>query len=175
MYHQDPKKWLTILYLFCLIFSVADSLELIDQDYVLVSGPPIEVSSSSASISKPSHIPYKSNSPPRTSIASNTTSTAPMTIIGSTNSNICCIGSLESQSSAPGTSLGSMDIGDAFEQPSTHGMTRIKSLQKYASSITELRGKVSYGLPVRATNQFVQGLLNKQMSCRVESGLCNRE
>ncbi|KAJ0028298.1 hypothetical protein Pint_35323 [Pistacia integerrima] len=130
---------------------VADSLELIDQDYVLVSGPPIEVSSSSASISKPSHIPYKSNSPPRTSIASNTTSTAPMTIIGSTNSNICCIGSLESQSSAPGTSLGSMDIGDAFEQPSTHGMTRIKSLQKYASSITELvRGKMEAGRHLEA-------------------------
>ncbi|KAJ0088678.1 hypothetical protein Patl1_31788 [Pistacia atlantica] len=130
---------------------VADSLELIDQDYVLVSGPPIEVSSSSASVSKPSHIPYKSNSPPRTSIASNTTSTAPMTIIGSTNSNICCIGSLESQSSAPGTSLGSMDIGDAFEQPSTLGMTRIKSLQKYASSITELvRCKMEAGKHLEA-------------------------
>ncbi|XP_044474321.1 serine/threonine-protein kinase ATG1c-like isoform X1 [Mangifera indica] len=114
--------------------AVADSLELIDQDYVLVSGPPIELSSSSASISKPSHIPYKSNSPPRTSIASNTTFTAPMPIIGPTNSNMCFIGSLES----PGTSLGSMDIGDALEQPSTHGMTRIKSLQKYVSSITEL-------------------------------------
>ncbi|XP_044508804.1 serine/threonine-protein kinase ATG1c-like isoform X3 [Mangifera indica] len=130
---------------------VTDSLELIDQDYVIVSGPPIEVSTCSASISKPSHIPYKSNSPPGTSIASNTTSTAPIPIIGSTNSNTCCIGSLESQSSAPGTSLGSMDIGYAFEQPSTHGLTRIKSLQNYASSITELaRGKIEAGRHLEA-------------------------
>ncbi|XP_022745054.1 serine/threonine-protein kinase ATG1c-like isoform X2 [Durio zibethinus] len=87
---------------------VGDSLDLIDQDYVLVSGPPVDVSSSSASTSKPNHIPYKSER------------------------------SLESQSSTPGTSQGSMDIGDTLEQPSSHRMTRIKSLQQCASAITEL-------------------------------------
>ncbi|KAL5809239.1 hypothetical protein ACOSQ3_029930 [Xanthoceras sorbifolium] len=122
---------------------VGDSLDLIDQDYVLVSGPPMDVSSSSTSISKPSHIPNKSESPLLTSIADNTTSSAPMPIVGASKSNFCRIGSLDSQNSAPGTSLGSMDTGDALEQPSTHCMTRIKSLQQCASAITELvHGKI---------------------------------
>ncbi|XP_027186839.1 serine/threonine-protein kinase ATG1c-like isoform X2 [Cicer arietinum] len=81
---------------------VTDSLENIDQEYVLVSGPPMDVSSSSVNASKPSHSIYRSGS----------------------------------QDSAPGTSHGSMDTGD--EQPSTHFMTRVKSLQEYASAITEL-------------------------------------
>ncbi|KAL6329646.1 hypothetical protein AAG906_026371 [Vitis piasezkii] len=76
---------------------------------------PMDVSSSSAITSKPSHSQCKSAVP----------------------SNIL----LESHSSAPfGTSQGSMDIGDALEQPSTHRMTRIKSLQQCASVITELLG-----------------------------------
>ncbi|EXB36713.1 Serine/threonine-protein kinase ATG1 [Morus notabilis] len=115
---------------------VVDSLELIDQDYVLVSGPPIDVSTSSASVSKPSHFPYRSESPSKVSLA--TISTAPLPIIGAANSNICCMGSPESQSSGPGTSQGSTDVGDALEQPSTNCMTRLKSLQKCASAITEL-------------------------------------
>ncbi|XVE61957.1 hypothetical protein DITRI_Ditri06bG0080200 [Diplodiscus trichospermus] len=117
---------------------VGDSLELIDQDYVLVSGPPMDVSSSLASTSKPNHIPYKSESPPRIPFNNHTVSTAPMPIIGATNVNICHVGSLESQSSAAGTSQGSMDIGDALEQPSSDCMTRIRSLQQCASAITEL-------------------------------------
>ncbi|XVF08170.1 hypothetical protein REPUB_Repub06bG0203000 [Reevesia pubescens] len=117
---------------------VGDSLELIDQDYVLVSGPPMDVSSSSASTSKPNHIPYKSESPPLIPFTNNTTSTAPLPIIGASNVNICHVGSLESQSSVPGTSQGSMDIGDALEHPSSHCMTRIKSLKQCASAITEL-------------------------------------
>ncbi|XVE96940.1 hypothetical protein REPUB_Repub02eG0267500 [Reevesia pubescens] len=117
---------------------VGDSLELIDQDYVLVSGPSMDVSSFSASTSKPNHIPYKSESPPLIPFTNNTTPTAPVPIIGASNVNICHVGSLESQSSAPGTSQGSMDIGDALEQPSSHCMTRIKSLQQCASAVTEL-------------------------------------
>ncbi|XWS67130.1 hypothetical protein CRYUN_Cryun05aG0260400 [Craigia yunnanensis] len=117
---------------------VGDSLELIDQDYVLVSGPPMDVSSSSASTSKPNHIPHKSESPPLIPYTNNTASAAPLPIIGATNVNICHVGSLDSQSSAPGTSQGSMDIGEALEQPSSHCMTRIKSLQQCASAITEL-------------------------------------
>ncbi|XP_068341878.1 serine/threonine-protein kinase ATG1c-like isoform X2 [Pyrus communis] len=116
---------------------VMDSLELIDQDYVLVSGPSVDVSSSSASASKPSPSLYKSQSLPRESLA--TSSSAPMPIKGAAaNSNVCCIGSLDSQSSAPGTSLGSTDMGDALEQPSTHCMTRLSSLQQCVSAITEL-------------------------------------
>eukprot|EP00261_Vitis_vinifera_P038082 XP_019079325.1 PREDICTED: serine/threonine-protein kinase ATG1b-like [Vitis vinifera] len=68
-----------------------------------------------------------------------TKSSAPMPIAGAGITNTCYTGSLESHSSAPfGTSQGSMDIGDALEQPSTHCMTRIKSLQQCASVIIEL-------------------------------------
>ncbi|KAF2288624.1 hypothetical protein GH714_009524 [Hevea brasiliensis] len=117
-----------------------DSLELIDQDYVLVSGPPLDVSSSSGSTSKPSHVPHKSPSPPESSGNLNTVS---MPIIGTANSHI---GSLEAPGSASGTSQGSTDIGDVLEQPSTHCMSRIKSLQQCASAISELvREKKSLG------------------------------
>lgn len=126
--------------------AVVDSLELIDQDYVLVSGPPVDASYSSTSASKPSHFPYKSQSPSKASPV--TMLSAPMPITGAANSNICHIGSLESQSSAPGTSQGSMDAVDALEQPSKHCMTRIKSLQKCASAITELvNERVSNDMP----------------------------
>lgn len=126
--------------------AAVDSLELIDQDYVLVSGPPIEASYSSTSASKPCHFPYRSESSLKTSLA--TMSSAPMPIIRAANNTLCPIGSLESQNSAPGTSHGSTDVGDALEQPSTHCMTRVKSLQKCASAITELvNEKVSHGMP----------------------------
>ncbi|KAL5550255.1 hypothetical protein UlMin_000431 [Ulmus minor] len=116
---------------------VMDSLELIDQDYVLVSGPPIDASSSSASASKT--ILNKSDSPAKESLA--TVPSAPLPIMGAANSKMCHIGSLESHSSGPGTSQGSMDIGDALEQPSTHCLTRLKSLQKCALAITDLVNK----------------------------------
>ncbi|KAK3003149.1 hypothetical protein RJ639_018675 [Escallonia herrerae] len=118
---------------------VVDSLELIYQDYVLVSGPPVDVSSSSTSASKLSQLQSKSVSPPVPSGSINSTTSAPVPIFGQASSNLGCIGSLGSHSSAPsGTSQGSMDIGDASEQPSTDCMTRIKSLQHCASAITEL-------------------------------------
>ncbi|KAJ6755836.1 SERINE/THREONINE-PROTEIN KINASE ATG1B [Salix purpurea] len=117
---------------------VVDSLELIDQDYVLVSGPPLDVSSSTTSTSKPSNAQCKSESPPRAPAYINTTPSIPMPIIGTANKNLYLVGSLEIPGSAPGTSEGSVDLGDAFEQPSTHCMTRIKSLQQCASAITEL-------------------------------------
>ncbi|KDP24546.1 hypothetical protein JCGZ_25110 [Jatropha curcas] len=126
---------------------VIDSLELIDQDYVLVSGPPLDVSSS-ASTSKPSHTPFKSPSPPHASVNVNT---APMPITGIANSNTFHVGSLEGPSSAPGTSQGSTDIGDNLDQPSTRCMTRIKSLRQCASSISELvQEKVESGMQLEA-------------------------
>ncbi|PPR93015.1 hypothetical protein GOBAR_AA27656 [Gossypium barbadense] len=131
-------------------YSVAESLELIDQDYVLVSGPPLDVSSSSVT-SKPNHIPYKSENPPLIPFVNKTASTAPMPIIGPSNVKICHAGSLDCQSSAPGTSQGSMDIGDALEQPSSHCLTRIKSLQHCASTITELvQEKIEAGRQLEA-------------------------
>ncbi|KAL7169826.1 hypothetical protein ACSBR2_034794 [Camellia fascicularis] len=118
---------------------VVDSLEFIDLEYVFVSGSQMDASSSSASASKVSHLPCKSESPHQASENVNSTSSAPMQIIGATGSGVGCIGSLDSQSSVPcGTSQGSVDIRDALEQSSAHCMTRIKSLQRFASAITEL-------------------------------------
>ncbi|KAL4606620.1 hypothetical protein ACB092_09G116500 [Castanea dentata] len=133
------------------VSAVMESLESIDQDYVLVSGPPMDVSSSSASASKPSHSPYKSGSPPQAFVNMTDTSSAPMPISGTATSNLCRNESLENQSSAPGTSQGSMSIGDALEQPSTHCMIRIKSLQQCASAITELENeKIETGRQLEA-------------------------
>ncbi|KAE8684793.1 Kinase superfamily protein isoform 2 [Hibiscus syriacus] len=117
---------------------VGDTLELIDQEYVLVPEPPKDVSDSSFSTSKPNDNPYKPESPPLIPFTSDTTSTAPVPIIGATNINVYHVGSLESQNSGPGISPGSIDIGDALEQPSSHCRTRIKSLQQCASAITKL-------------------------------------
>lgn len=116
--------------------AVADSLENIDQDYVLVSGPPMDISSSSVNASKPSHSLYRSGSFPKESSNRITRLSAPMPIVGVPTNSICQIGSSGSQDSAPGTSHGSMDMGD--EQPSTDCMTRVKSLQQCAAAITEL-------------------------------------
>ncbi|KAI4356524.1 hypothetical protein L6164_000542 [Bauhinia variegata] len=116
---------------------VADSLENIDQDYVLVSGPPMEVSSSSVSASKPGRsVHNKLGGSPQESSNINTRLSAPMPILGVATSTTFRIGSSESQGSAPGTSQGSVDTAD--EQPSAHCMTRIKSLQQCASAIMEL-------------------------------------
>ena len=57
-----------------------------------------------------------------------------MPIIGATGNNVGRFGSLDSQS----TSHGSLDLGDAFEQPSTNSLTRITSLKKCAATIAEL-------------------------------------
>lgn len=112
---------------------VVDSLEFIDQDYVLVSGP-LGDASSLASVSKVSQI-AASKSPSRDM----STSSAPLPIIGGAASKIRCTGSFESQCSAPsGTSHGSVDIIDASEQPPTDSMARIKSLHDCASAISEL-------------------------------------
>ena len=117
-----------------------DSPDLIDQDYVIVSGPPMDDTSSTlASASKP--IPSrKSQSPPQSSIRLGTAVTAPMPIIGRATTSSYRMGSLGSQSSAPG----SMDIEDTLEQPSANCRARVKSLQQSASTITELvKEKVS--------------------------------
>ncbi|MQL86770.1 hypothetical protein Taro_019298 [Colocasia esculenta] len=115
-----------------------DSLELIDQDYVLVSGPPMEASSSSVSASRTCNSPCNSEV---AQIASKGECpfSAPIKITGAAVSKTCVTGSLESRSSLPSVaSQGSVDMIDAMEQPSTHCLTRITSLQKCASAISEL-------------------------------------
>ncbi|CAL1378976.1 unnamed protein product [Linum trigynum] len=118
---------------------VMDSLESIDQDYVLVSGPPLDVSSSLAGNSKPSQIPFRSESAPLTSVHLVPTTSAPVPIVVPSNpTRLARNASIDSPGSAPGTSQGSTDIGDALEQPSPDCTTRIKSLKQCASTITEL-------------------------------------
>ncbi|XP_022935209.1 serine/threonine-protein kinase ATG1c-like [Cucurbita moschata] len=126
---------------------VVDSPDLIDQDYVIVSGPPMDDTSSTlASASKP--IPSrKSQSPPQSSIRLGTAVTAPMPIIGRATTSSYRMGSLGSQSSAPG----SMDIEDTLEQPSANCRARVKSLQQSASTITELvKEKITAGRQLEA-------------------------
>ncbi|KAK4432339.1 Serine/threonine-protein kinase ATG1c [Sesamum alatum] len=115
---------------------VVDSLESIDQDYVIVSGPPLEISSSTRA-SKPSQFPPKIGSPTLDSGNTNATSD-PVPIIGGASGRVGYTGNVESRISTPRTSQGSMDVANTFEQPSTDCMMRIKSLQHCASSITEL-------------------------------------
>ncbi|CAH2058872.1 unnamed protein product [Thlaspi arvense] len=117
---------------------VDDSQDSMDQDYVLVSGPPVDMPSSSSSSSKPYNFPFKSQSPPVELFNRSISSTAPMPIIGATGNNLGRFGSLDSQNSGPSTSHGSLDLGDAFEQPSTNSLTRITSLKKCAATIAEL-------------------------------------
>lgn len=100
----------------------------------------MDIPSPSTSAYRPGRLPSNAGSPPLTSRdVIKSTSSAPVPIMGALVSKEGRIGSLESQSSPPsGTSLGSLDMGDASEQPSTDCLTRIKSLQHCASTITEL-------------------------------------
>ncbi|KAL3536445.1 hypothetical protein ACH5RR_004906 [Cinchona calisaya] len=121
----------------CAPAKVADFLELIDQDYVLVPGPPLDLSPS-VSISNLGNVPSKSGSPPQVSGLIKPTPTAPMPIFGTAASKAGRFESFESHSSAPGTSEGSTDVADILEQPSADCMTRVRSLKRCASAIREL-------------------------------------
>ncbi|CAI9098311.1 OLC1v1034934C1 [Oldenlandia corymbosa var. corymbosa] len=123
---------------------VADSFDLIDQDYVLVRGPPVDMSSS-ATISRLCTVLSKSGSPPQVSGSAPQVSgsigpspSAPVPIIGTADSRVGRTESFESHGSAPGTSQGSTDVTDVFEQPPADCMTRIRSLKRCAAAITEL-------------------------------------
>ncbi|XP_059305522.1 serine/threonine-protein kinase ATG1c-like isoform X2 [Lycium ferocissimum] len=116
---------------------VVDSLELIDQDYVIVSGPPMD-SYSSAGASRLSNMPFRSSSSLQASASADPRPSNPLPIIGPPLSRIGHLGSLESASSAPGTSQVCTDVISRLEQPPTDGKTRIESLQRFASAIMEL-------------------------------------
>ena len=112
-----------------------DSLEFCEQEYVLVSGPPLEFSSSAI---KPSLSPLKCDfRHPASLIGSRTSS--PVPIVGPTTKHAGRIGSLEGQCLSPSRVLhGSLDAVNVSEQPSADAMTRIKSLRRCAASIKEL-------------------------------------
>nr|GMC79071.1 serine/threonine-protein kinase ATG1c isoform X1 [Ipomoea batatas] len=116
---------------------VINSLELIDQGYVIVSAPPVD-SSSSTGASKLSNMPLVSGCSPQAPRNAYSRPSAPMPIMGPATHKVGCVGSLDSHTSAHGTSQGSVDIADTLEQPSTDCMRRIESLQCCASAITEL-------------------------------------
>jgi len=112
-----------------------DSLEFCEQDYVLVSGPVLEVSSSAM---KPSVSPLKSDFRHQVSLISSRTS-SPVPIVGPITKHGGHFGSLDGQSSAPSRMLqGSLDAVDASEQPSTDAIMRIRSLRQCAANIKEL-------------------------------------
>ncbi|KAL8504714.1 hypothetical protein ACS0TY_016048 [Phlomoides rotata] len=105
---------------------VVDLLELIDQEYVIVSGPPLDLSSSGCASNFPSNPPLAP--------ANMDTTNSPVSIIGVTGR----VDDTRSHMSTPRTSRESTNITNVSEQPSTDCMSRIKSLQHCASSITEL-------------------------------------
>ncbi|WVZ56417.1 hypothetical protein U9M48_006954 [Paspalum notatum var. saurae] len=116
---------------------IIDSLEFVDQEYVFVSGPHPEGSSSSTSASRqllPAKHDSSSVSPPKLL-------SEPMPIKGSpiNRQQSAGTGSLDSHCSpASGTSQGSADMSDAMDQPPSNYLMRIRLLEQYASAIAGL-------------------------------------
>ncbi|KAL3639496.1 hypothetical protein CASFOL_017403 [Castilleja foliolosa] len=113
-----------------------DLLKPIDQDYVIVSGPMMDLPSSAHPTSR--HFPSKTASKPLNSGITDHIPSAPVPIIRGASGRFDYSGCVESRSSAPGISQCSMDIADALDQLSTDCTVRINSLQHYAAAITEL-------------------------------------
>lgn len=126
--------------------TVVDSFELIAREYVIVSNPPLDMSSDSITVN---HLETKIMSPLLGENGIKLISNIPVTIITATTKD-SCNSCLENHSCAPsGTSLGSLVIKGPTEQPSTDSTTRIKSLKNCASTITQLvNEKVKYCNPL---------------------------
>ncbi|KAG0551777.1 hypothetical protein BDA96_01G452300 [Sorghum bicolor] len=132
---------------------IIDSLEFVDQEYVFVSGPHPEGSSSSTNASQQLNLPAKydksSVSPPKLTFLS-----APMPINGLpiNRQQSAGTGSFDSHCSpASGTSQGSADISDAMDQPPSDYLTRIRLLEQYASAIAGLvRDEIKGGRQLEA-------------------------
>ncbi|XP_073290239.1 serine/threonine-protein kinase ATG1c-like [Primulina huaijiensis] len=116
---------------------VMDSLESIDWDYVFVSDPPMDLSFSGRA-SKPTRLPFKTECPSPESGNVTSSTSAPVPINATEIGRAGYIRNLDNRMSTAGTSQGSMDVADTSEQPSTHCTTRIKSLKRCASAISEL-------------------------------------
>lgn len=113
-----------------------DSLDLVEQEYVMVSGPPLEMSSSSLSNAELRNSSPKSENSPMETIKKSGVS-APVPIVSTTITKAGIFGSLDSHNSpVSGASEGFMD--DAIEHPSANFITRIRSLQQYGLVISEL-------------------------------------
>lgn len=117
--------------------TVVDSFELIDQDYVIVSGPPVD-SYSSIGASRLCNMPFRSSCSLQASARVDPRPSDPVPISGPPLSRIGHLGSSESPSSAPGASQVCTDVINCLEQSPPDGMARIESLQRSASAIMEL-------------------------------------
>ncbi|KAK1354669.1 serine/threonine-protein kinase ATG1c [Heracleum sosnowskyi] len=117
--------------------TVLDSFELIAQEYVMVSNPPLDMSSSDCA-SELNHLPSKVEYPLSSGNITNLKPIAPVKLTAATTKE-SCNGCSENHGLAPsGTSLGSFRISESPEQPSMDSVSRIKSLQNCASTITQL-------------------------------------
>lgn len=117
--------------------TVLDSFELIAQEYVMVSNPPLDMSSSDCA-SELNHLPSKVEYPLLGGNVINSKPNVPVKLVAATTKE-SCNGCLDNHGPAPsGTSLGSICIREHPEQPSTDSVSRIKSLQNCASTITQL-------------------------------------
>ncbi|XP_021738034.1 serine/threonine-protein kinase ATG1c-like isoform X2 [Chenopodium quinoa] len=121
------------------------------QENIQIEHPPIfmekkrvnshsrDVSTSSASMSKPSLAPIKSELPNTTSLGLSSRLSAPVPIVGPSVRYPSFIDANDNQSSVPPvSSQGSTDGEDGLEQPSGDSVTRLKSLQECAASVKEL-------------------------------------
>lgn len=115
---------------------MADSFELIEGEYVLVSGSLMD-SSSSAGASRLTNTPIRSSYSLQASGNIDSRLSEPVLVVGPATNSIAPVLRLESPSSVPGVSQVSTDIVDPPEQP-TDGIARVESLQHSASVITEL-------------------------------------
>ncbi|XP_040377893.1 serine/threonine-protein kinase ATG1c-like isoform X2 [Oryza brachyantha] len=151
-----------------------------DQEYVFVSGPRPEGSSSmndSQQRNMPSKYDYSSHSPPK----SQTAVSAPRPINGMANRQQSGgTGSLDSHCSpVSGTSQGSADLNDAMDQPPSDCLTRVRLLEQYASTTAELvKEKIKDGKHLEAFSiQLVVLATWKQAIyiCNTYASLATRE
>lgn len=142
---------------------MVDSFELIDQDYVIVSGPPMD-SYSSAGASRLSDMPFRSSGSLQPSARVDPRPSDPVPIIGPPLNRIGHLGSSESPLSPPGISQVCADVINCLEQPPTDGTARIESLQRSASAIMELvKEKVTQSDVIFSTATCVLNVI----ACRV--------
>lgn len=131
---------------------VVDSLECIEEEYVVVNAhaASTEALSFSLGASGLDHLQSKSVVSPSKKIQKSIS--APMQIVGVTGGSICGVESLESQSSIPlGCSEASVSSRDVFDRPSDLIPTRLDALRRCAYLITELaKEKLEAGLQLEA-------------------------
>ncbi|KAL8094175.1 hypothetical protein AgCh_035879 [Apium graveolens] len=117
--------------------TVLDSFELIAQEYVMVSNPPLDMSSSDCA-SELNHLPSKVEYPLLSGNIIKSKPNVPVKLTAATTKE-SCNGCSKNHGPAPSeTSLGSFCIRGSLELPPTDSVSRIKSLQSSASTIKQL-------------------------------------